>query len=69
VSDPEIMGGDTVFSGTRVPVHLIAELVAQGAAPTELLEGYPRLTAEMVRLRWFVGREVSSVARGSGIFS
>jgi uncharacterized protein (DUF433 family) len=50
VSDPEIMGGDPVFRGTRVPVHMIAELVAQGSTPAELLEGYPRLTAEMIRL-------------------
>jgi uncharacterized protein (DUF433 family) len=50
VSDPEIMGGDPVFRGTRVPVHIIAELVAQGAAEAELLGGYPRLTAEMIRL-------------------
>jgi uncharacterized protein (DUF433 family) len=50
VSDPEILGGDPVFRGTRVPVHLIAELVAQGSKPTELTEGYPRLNAEMIRL-------------------
>ena len=50
VSDPEILGGDPVFRGTRVPVHLIAELVVQGAKPAELIEGYPRLTAEMIRL-------------------
>jgi uncharacterized protein (DUF433 family) len=50
VSDPEILGGDRVFRGTRVPVHLIAELVAQGSKPAELIEGYPRLTAEMIRL-------------------
>ena len=50
VSDPEIMGGDPVFRGTRVPVHLIAELVAQGSTEAELLDGYPRLTPEMVRL-------------------
>ena len=50
VSDPEILGGDPVFRGTRVPVHLIAELVAQGSKPAELIEGYPRLTAEMIRL-------------------
>ena len=36
VSDPEIMGGDPVFRGTRVPVHMIAELVAQGSMPAEL---------------------------------
>jgi uncharacterized protein (DUF433 family) len=50
VSDPEIMGGDPVFRGTRVPVHVIAELVVQGSTQAELLEGYPRLTAEIIRL-------------------
>jgi uncharacterized protein (DUF433 family) len=50
ISDLEIMGGDPVFRGTRVPVHLIAELVAQGSKPAELIESYPRLTAEMIRV-------------------
>ena len=48
--DPHIMGGEPVFRGTRVPVHFIATLVAQGSSEAELLEGYPRLTAEMIRL-------------------
>jgi uncharacterized protein (DUF433 family) len=50
VSDPEILNGDPVFRGSRVPVHMIAELIAQGSAPAELRESYPRLTAEMIRL-------------------
>jgi uncharacterized protein (DUF433 family) len=50
LSDPEIMGGDPVFRGTRVPVHMIAELIAQGSKPAELIESYPRITAEMIRL-------------------
>jgi len=50
VSDAGIMGGDPVFRGTRVPVHLIAMLRDQGSSETELLEGYPRLTAEMIGL-------------------
>jgi uncharacterized protein (DUF433 family) len=50
VSDPDIMGGDPVFRGTRVPVHMIAELMARGAPEAELLESYPRLTVEMIRL-------------------
>jgi uncharacterized protein (DUF433 family) len=50
VSDPDIVGGEPVFRGTRVPVHMIAGLVAQGSAQAELLAGYPRLTAEMIRL-------------------
>jgi len=48
VSDPEIMGGDPVFRGTRVPVHAIADLCAQGEAAEDILHSYPRLTAEMV---------------------
>jgi hypothetical protein len=31
-------------------VHLIAELAAQGSKPAKLIDGYPRLTAEMIRL-------------------
>ena len=50
VSDPDIMGGDPVFRGTRVPVHMIANLVAQGSTRAEMLESYPRLTPEMIRL-------------------
>jgi uncharacterized protein (DUF433 family) len=50
ISDPEIMGGDPVFHGTRIPVHLIATLLGQGSTATELQEGYPHLTAEMARL-------------------
>jgi uncharacterized protein (DUF433 family) len=50
ISDPETMGGDPVFRGTRVPVHLIATLLGQGSTETDLLEAYPRLMAEMVQL-------------------
>jgi len=49
-SDPDVLGGDPVFRGTRIPVHLIATLLGQGSAETELLKAYPRLTAEMVEL-------------------
>ena len=50
LSDPDIMGGDPVFRGTRVPVHVIAQLLGQGSTEADMLQGYPRLTAEMVRL-------------------
>ena len=50
ISDPDIMGGEPVFRGTRMPVHMIAGLLAQGSTQAELLAGYPRLTAEMIRL-------------------
>jgi uncharacterized protein (DUF433 family) len=50
ISDPNIMGGEPVFRGTRIPVHVIATLLGQGSTVADLLEGYPRLTAEMARL-------------------
>ena len=50
ISDPGSMGGHPVFRGTRIPVHLIATLLAQGSTEVDLREAYPRLTAEMARL-------------------
>ena len=50
VSDPQILGGDPVFRGTRVPVHSIATLMTQGSTESEILRAYPRLTPEMIRL-------------------
>jgi uncharacterized protein (DUF433 family) len=50
VTDSEILGGEPVFRGTRVPVHAIAAMLEQGSTEAEILEAYPRITAEMVRL-------------------
>jgi uncharacterized protein (DUF433 family) len=50
ISDPEILGGEPVFRGTRVPVHMIAGLVSRGSTETEVQDDYPRLTPEMIRL-------------------
>ena len=46
--DPEILGGRPCFSGTRIPVAQIAELLAQGEDADELLEDYPSLTRDMI---------------------
>jgi uncharacterized protein (DUF433 family) len=49
VSDPKIRGGEPVFKGTRIPAHMIAELVEKGAAESELAADY-RLSAEQLEL-------------------
>lgn len=49
-SDPEIMQGTPVFKGMRIPVDLVADMLAQGATAEEILEGYPTLNEEMVSL-------------------
>jgi uncharacterized protein (DUF433 family) len=50
VSDPDVMKGTPVYRGTRIPVHAIAGMFAQGATLKEILEGYPALTREAVEL-------------------
>lgn len=50
VSDPEVLRGTPVFMGTRVPVELVAEMIAQGASVEEILAGYPALNREQVEL-------------------
>lgn len=50
VSNPEIMRGTPVFKGTRIPVDLVADMLAQGATAEEILEGYPTLNKEKVAI-------------------
>lgn len=50
VSDPDIMRGTPVFKGTRIPVDSVADMLAQGATPEEILEGYPSLGMEKVSI-------------------
>lgn len=49
-SDPEIMRGTPVFKGTRIPVDLVADMLAQGASAEEILEGYPTLSKEKIAI-------------------
>lgn len=49
-SDEAILTGTPVFKGTRIPVHAIAEMVSAGTSINEILDGYPSLTEEQVRL-------------------
>jgi uncharacterized protein (DUF433 family) len=49
-ADPEIMSGEPVFRGTRIPVRLVADMLAQGATEREILSGYPGLDKEKLQL-------------------
>ena len=48
VSDPEILGGTPVFSGTRVPGRVLFENLADGVSLQEILDAYPTLKREHV---------------------
>ncbi|MGH8476262.1 MAG: DUF433 domain-containing protein [Methylococcales bacterium] len=47
-TDPEILGGTPVFAGTRVPVAVLFENLADGLTLDEILKSYPTLEREQV---------------------
>ena len=49
VIDPNIMAGKPTIAGTRIPVELVARLVADGWAINEIVREYPPLTPEDVQ--------------------
>jgi uncharacterized protein (DUF433 family) len=50
VEDPGVQNGAATFKGTRILVHTIAGLLAQGADTDELKEDYPALTDRMLEV-------------------
>lgn len=48
VEDRAVQDGAATFRGTRILVHQIADLLAQGAHEAELRADYPRLTPAML---------------------
>jgi uncharacterized protein (DUF433 family) len=47
--NPGVMLGKPVIRGTRIPVELLLRKLAEGATMEDLLDAYPRLTAEDIR--------------------
>ena len=48
-SDPSVMMGKPVITGTRITVELILEKLAAGETVEQIIEVHPRLTREAVR--------------------
>lgn len=47
--DPNIMSGQPVVAGTRVPVSILLHLVSQGVSEAEILENYPSIKQDDIR--------------------
>jgi uncharacterized protein (DUF433 family) len=45
--DPEILGGEPVFRGTRVPFKILTEYLQGGDTLDQFLEQYPSVTREI----------------------
>ena len=46
--NPEILGGEPVFAGTRVPVKSLFDHLEAGDSIKEFLEGFPSVKREQV---------------------
>lgn len=46
--DPEIMGGEPVFCGTRIPVQTLLDYLEAGESIDQFLAGFPTMTREQV---------------------
>jgi uncharacterized protein (DUF433 family) len=62
-SDPEIMGGEPVFVGTRVPARTLFEYLEAGDSLDQFLDEFPSVTREQAIAALEIAREaVSGVA-------
>jgi uncharacterized protein (DUF433 family) len=57
-SDPDILGGTTVFVGTRVPVRTLLDYLEAGDSLKEFLEDFPSVTREQAVAALQIAREM-----------
>ena len=46
--DPEILGGEPVFAGTRVPIKSLFDHLEAGDSIADFLEGFPSVKREQI---------------------
>lgn len=49
VCDPKICSGKPCIKGTRIPVHIILDLLAAGESYDGVKKAYPNITEEEIR--------------------
>lgn len=55
--DPRVCNGKPVIRGTRIPVSVILEQVAEGISWTELISDYPELKQEDIKAALVYAKE------------
>jgi uncharacterized protein (DUF433 family) len=66
-TNPEIMGGTPVFTGTRVPVESLIQHLSAGDSLDDFLEGFPGVKREQATafLQFALDAAVSGHARAA----
>ncbi len=58
-SDPQICGGEACIKGTRIPVSVVLDNLADGLEVAEIVQSYPSLTEQSVRAAIAYAAELS----------
>jgi len=56
-TDPDILHGVSRFAGTRIPLAVVLDNLADGATPAEILSQYPGLRSEHLQAALFYAAE------------
>ncbi|MES1197548.1 MAG: DUF433 domain-containing protein [Pseudomonadota bacterium] len=62
VRDPEIMGGEPVFAGTRVPIKTLTDYLEGGDTVDTFLDHFPSVSREQVTAFLEAAREYLAMA-------
>ena len=66
--DPAVMGGRPVFRGTRIPVEVLFENLADGMSLDEILDAYPGLPPDSaVAAIELAGETIEQVAQSRSV--
>jgi uncharacterized protein (DUF433 family) len=73
IIDPDILAGKPILRGTRIPVELLLEILANGWTYEEIFENYPQIcTADLLAALQYAadlegGKRISHIAEGNGV--
>ncbi|MBI2889266.1 MAG: DUF433 domain-containing protein [Nitrospirae bacterium] len=59
VADPAVCAGQPCIRGTRIPISVILDSLAEGMAPEDIIDHFPNLHTEDVRAALAYAAELS----------
>lgn len=65
-SNPQILGGTTVFAGTRVPLRNLIDYLERGHSLDEFLDAFPSVSREQAIAALEAAHEVLAASARSG---
>jgi len=65
-SDPEVLSGETVFRGTRVPVAALLDNIEAGLTLDEFIDNFPTVTREQaIQVLEFAKQTLTKLGRAA----